>query len=252
MKIRKIGKQTSGCIQAAGEIILDLLYPPVCAICGQILKHPRQRVCEKCRRALPVIRDPYCLKCGKPLPDETMEYCEDCSTRRHLFQRGRCCFRYDGDFRESVLRMKFHDRRDQIDFYAEAMAVYGKEFLQEVQPAVILPVPMHKRKQKERGYDQCRILAQKLSARTGIPAVCDAVVRNRYTLPQKGLSLHERQKNLMNAFEVVKPERLKEPVLLVDDIYTSGATMDALSQTLLRCGIHEIYFLALCTGADTL
>ena len=144
--------------------------------------------------------------------------------------------------------MKFENKREYLDFYAWAMARAGKDFMDRIRPAVLMPVPMHPGKRRERGFDQSRILAEKLGKLTGISVDARSLTRNRFTLPQKDLDVRERKRNLRGAFSVKKGSLLREPVLLIDDIYTTGATMDEIARTLENEGIKRIYFLALCTG----
>lgn len=247
MKIRKKEfEKIKEALERAGEYLLDLLYPRRCPICQKILTSRDGRVCSGCREHLPYIREPFCKKCGKPLRREEQEYCGDCERTDHLFRQGRAVFLYEKSFRRSVHRMKFQNHREYLDFYAEEMAAADE--LRRWKPAVILPVPMHTRKRKERGFDQSRLLAKKIGRLTGIPVDTKSLTRNRYTRPQKNLNAKERRENLRDAFFLKEGRGLKEPVLLVDDIYTTGATMDEVSRILQEDGIREIYFLVLCTG----
>lgn len=231
-----------------GNVLLDLLYPRRCPICEQILEGRAERVCPSCQRRLPYIREPLCKKCGKPLEREEQELCRDCGKARHSFVCGRSVFLYEKAFRRSVNRMKFQNRREYLDFYAQEMAGAGEKYLKRWNPAVILPVPMNARKRRERGFDQSRLLALKLSRLTGIPADTKSLMRIRYTLPQKSLDARQRKENLKDAFALRENAGIPEPVLLVDDIYTTGATIDEISNVLHKNGIHQIYFLVLCTG----
>lgn len=236
------------CLRAAAEEFLELLYPRRCPICQKILDRKEKLVCEECGRKLPYIREPLCKKCGKPLTRREQEYCPDCETGRHHFTEGRSIFLYEKELRHSVHRMKFENKREYLDFYAWAMARAGKDFMDRIRPAVLMPVPMHPGKRRERGFDQSRILAEKLGKLTGISVDARSLTRNRFTLPQKDLDVRERKRNLRGAFSVKKGSLLREPVLLIDDIYTTGATMDEIARTLENEGIKRIYFLALCTG----
>lgn len=231
-----------------GNALLDLLYPRRCPICEQILTGKQERVCPDCRRKLPYIREPLCKKCGKPLERQEQELCRDCGKTGHGFVCGRSIFLYEKSFRRSVSRMKFQNHREYLDFYAEEMAKAGKKYLERWRPAVILPVPMNARKRRERGFDQSRLLALKLEHLTGIPADTKSLMRIRYTLPQKDLDMRQRKENLKNAFALREAACLSEPVLLLDDIYTTGATIDEICKILHKNGIRQIYFLTLCTG----
>ncbi len=231
--------------------LLDLIYPPRCPVCDRVLAMADREagVCRKCAPRLPWIRGPYCLKCGKPLADGRKEYCASCMRREHLYIQGRSVFRYEKELRASVLRMKFHNRRDYLDFYAKAMCAYAGLFLERIRPCSLITVPMHPGKVRERGFDQCLLLGEKLSALSGIPMYAEAVMRKRYTQPQKGLGPEERKRNLEAAFAAGRLGPVREPVLLMDDIYTTGTTVDAVCSVLNREGLEEVYVLTLCMSA---
>lgn len=230
------------------EELLDLLYPPRCPICENILFRREGRVCGTCRKELPYITEPICKKCGKPLEREEQEYCLTCEQEKHEFICGKAIFLYEKTFRQSVQRMKFKNRREYLDFYSEEMVREGEKYLRQWKPKTILPVPMNGKKRRERGFDQSYLLAKKVSQLSGIPMARNVLIRSRYTLPQKELDEKERKKNLKGAFELKKNAQIREPVMLIDDIYTTGATMDAICKTLKKSGIHQIYFLVLCAG----
>ena len=155
---------------------------------------------------------------------------------------------YEKSLRQSIGRMKFQNRREYVDFYAGEMAAVYRRSLSRWGIRTILPVPMYAKKARRRGYDQSVLLAGKFGELTRIRVESRCLVRKRETLPQKELDAGERKKNLRGAFYVKNPELVKEPVLLVDDIYTTGATMDAACQALQKQGISKIYFLALAAG----
>lgn len=228
--------------------LLNLLYPPRCPICERILLRREGRVCGNCRKELPYLTEPICKKCGKPLDQEEQEYCLTCEQENHEFICGRAIFSYEKAFRQSVQRMKFKNRREYLEFYSEEMVREGEKYLLQWKPKTILAVPMNRKKRRERGFDQSELLAEKVSRLSGIPMARRVLLRSRYTLPQKELDAKERKKNLKGAFELKRDAKLQEPVLLIDDIYTTGATMDAICKTLKKSGIHRIYFLVLCAG----
>ena len=106
----------------AGKLLLDLLYPPRCPICDRILSRRERLCCAGCEKKLPRVIGPVCMKCGKMIEREEDEYCEDCRKYAHVFTRGTAAFAYTGAMRHSVYRMKAENRRDYLDFYADAMA----------------------------------------------------------------------------------------------------------------------------------
>ena len=240
-----------------------LLYPPGCAICDTVLKDRHALVCDECRKNLPWVRQPVCLSCGRPLEpkmnrhlliledtdENRMELCPSCMNRKNYFAKGASTFLYAGQIRESILRMKFHNRRDHIAFYASAMAHAHAGFLRRYRPDVIVPIPMHKKKIRKRGFDQCALLAKRFSDETGIPVLYDALVRVRYTKAQKGLGVKQRQENLQGAF-MAGPSLTSsdgagcpQRILLLDDILTTGTTINEAAKVLRKEGAEAIYFI---------
>lgn len=228
--------------------VLNLIYPPRCPVCQDILTDRTEKICKSCRKKAVPVREPKCKKCGKPLTMQEQEYCLDCSRRKHFFSKGWAVFPYDREIRQSVCRFKFHNKREYKDFYASEMArLYGKE-ITAWRPDVILPIPMYRKKQRKRGYNQAELLAAETGKRLGIPVEPQIICRVRNTTPQKKLTRKERDRNLKNAFKVQPGTVNKKKVLLVDDIYTTGATVDAAARALLEQGAEEVRFLALCIG----
>lgn len=188
-----------------------------------------------------------CMKCGKPVGQET-EYCEDCQRQKHIFSQGTAAFTYSDGLPNAVYRMKFQNRRDYLDFMADAMTLALKRQLLFWKPQLILPVPMHWKKRARRGYNQSELLAKKISERIGIPIEKNWAVCVRRTGEQKRLNRRERQKNLRDSFQIQTDFTGIQRVLLADDVYTTGSTMDELARVLRAEGVLEIYFVVLCTG----
>lgn len=236
--------------------ILDLIFPPRCAVCDRVLpilpEGQRERVCPACRKELFYIKEPFCMKCGKPLGDETAEYCGDCRKKRLHFSSGRAVFLYRGKLKDSMYRFKYGNRREYAVFYAEEAWQKWSRWLSRIRPDLIVPVPLHSSKRRKRGYNQAEDFARELSKVSGIPMDSCLVRRIRKTQPMKGLSGAERQQNVLNAFAAI-PNRYPRGrrairILLVDDIYTTGSTLDAVSQAIQREYAAEIYFLSISIG----
>lgn len=240
-------KQFADKTRALAENILQIFLPRRCPVCDTILSEPRELICPDCRKDLPwaARAQARCMKCSRPIEDERAEYCPSCARTEHAFDRAHAVFVYEKGMRKSVLRMKFQNRREYLDFYAKAMAAESRAFLKSSGARAVLPVPMFPRKVRERGYDQCLLLAKKYTALTGLPLITGNLVRVRNTKPQKGLSAGERVTNLRDAFAVCSPRDLPESVLILDDIYTTGSTADEISRVLHASGVKRIFVLAL-------
>ncbi len=188
------------------------------------------------------------MKCGKPLTEERAEYCPDCRRRTYSFEKGRAAFVYDGVMRGSISRFKYHNRRKYADFYAdEILKRYGR-MLRSWQAEALIPVPIHKSRMRKRGFNQAALVAERMGERLGIPVEKDLLVRVKKTKAQKNLSDAERRENLKNAFQVSGNELKLKRVVLVDDIYTTGSTLDAGASVLREAGAEKVYFLSICIG----
>ena len=225
--------------------ILDIFYPRCCPVCQKILKDQRRMICPECEKKLQPIGHPRCYKCGKPI--EEGEYCKDCQKHTHIFDQGRGIFVYDGIMRRSVTRYKYYGCREYGDFYAKAMYRYAWKNLNQWKPDLIAPVPIHKSKERLRGFNQAAYLAERLSCYTGIPVDTDLVQKVVKTKSQKKLNAMQRRKNLEKAFLVTKNIRGKD-ILVIDDVYTTGSTIDAMAGCLRKRGAKNIYFLTVCIG----
>lgn len=196
------------------------------------------------------MEDPRCMHCGKPLRDETAEYCQDCRKRRSFIQRGCSVWVHRYPVSSSVYRFKYRNRRSYGNVYALEMAEKYGEQLNMWKIDLIVPIPLFRKKKKRRGYNQAEILAKELSRITGIPMRNDVLFRIRETLPQKNLDNRQRMQNLQGAFAVPSWWEPEENVLLVDDIYTTGSTLEHAAKILKKAGVQNVYFLTISIGQD--
>ena len=225
--------------------ISDIFYPRCCPVCQKILKDQKRMICPECEKILKPVGHPRCYKCGKPV--EQGEYCRDCQKQHHIFDQGRGIFVYDSRMRRSVTRYKYYGCREYGDFYAKAMYRYALRELQEWKPDLIVPVPVHKSKERFRGFNQAAYLAERVSRYTGIPADVGIVQKVIKTKSQKKLNAFQRRKNLEKAFRVTGDVAGKD-ILVIDDVYTTGSTIDAMASCLKKKGAGNVYFLTVCIG----
>lgn len=145
------------------------------------------------------------------------------------------------------MKYKYFGCQEYSRFYGKALYIYGKDMLALWKPQIIIPVPLHRRKQRIRGFNQAELLAKELSRYAGIPVDTAILKKCHATQSQKKLNAAERKKNLQKAFQVVgNPAGMR--ILLIDDVYTTGSTMDVLAKLLLEKGASHVYFLTLCIG----
>ena len=226
---------------------MELLYPKTCCFCGKISV---QEICDSCKEKVSYIKEPRCKKCGKPIRYEEQEYCHDCQKLSFHYLQGRCLWIHKGAVPWSIYQFKYHNRRIYGKFYAkELYRVYG-DSIGEWGIDLIVPVPLHWRRRRKRGYNQAEIVARYLGELTGIPVDKHLVIRKKYTEPQKTLNNKERVKNLKHVFDVRKMTVRAKNILLIDDIYTTGSTIDAISKVLLEKGHNKVWFLTISIGQD--
>ncbi|MDE6388197.1 MAG: double zinc ribbon domain-containing protein [Lachnospiraceae bacterium] len=228
-------------------ILLDIFYPRRCPVCDKAVKPFGSLICETCKEELGYIRAPYCTKCGKELDREESEYCGDCMHRRHLFDSGRALYAYK-DIADSLYRFKYKGRREYAAYYAGCMAEQLGRWIAVHRPDALVPVPIHDSKRRVRGYNQAEALARELGEIMNIPVETKLVKRVRKTVPMKDLSVSERQNNLKRAFKICRNDVKLDTIIIIDDIYTTGSTIDAMCYELRKVGVKKIYFAALAIG----
>ncbi|MCM1091632.1 MAG: ComF family protein [Butyrivibrio sp.] len=230
-----------------GNMVKQLLFPRRCPICDGIVAPFGEKVCPECAREYRFLVPPYCMKCGKKLSDEG-ELCGDCRRKSHIFARGRALYEYES-VALSIYRMKYGGRQEYAEYYGEELAYYLGSFIRDLKPDALIPIPLHKKRERKRGYNQAALLAKVLGGRLGVPVLENYLVRVKNTTPLKWLNPKERENNLKKAFNIVQNDVKLKRVILVDDIYTTGSTMDEAAGTLAAHGVEEIYFVALACGA---
>lgn len=150
--------------------------------------------------------------------------------------------------KNSIYRFKYHNKRVYADTYAaELVRIYGS-LIQKWNPDVLIPVPLHRRRKRQRGYNQAEVLAKRLSELTGIPMREDLVKRWKYTRPQKKLGKGQRGANIKDAFEITGCLEDIRRAIIVDDIYTTGNTIDAIAIKLKEKGVQKVWFLTISIG----
>lgn len=234
-------------IRKVYEGFLQTVYPGRCPVCDEIVGSAEEKICVGCMGKLKLLTPPWCMRCGRRT-EEGEEYCRDCREHRHFFDRGRALYEYAGAA-ESVYRFKYAGRREYADFFGEQIAEYLGEFVRQIKPDGIVPIPLHRRRQARRGYNQAVLLAKTAGERLGIPVYPKMLIRVKNTVPQKTLNPQERQNNLKKAFNIAGNDVKLNRVLLFDDIYTTGSTIDEAAKVLREAGAEKVYFITLACGA---
>ena len=175
-----------------------------------------------------------------------MEYCLDCTRHKRSFAWGVSLLNYNEAAAHSMAAIKYKNKREYLDFYAGETVKRCKKKLLSMGADVMIPVPVHPARRRQRGFNQAELLAQALSEELKLPVCPELLRRTKKTEPQKDLTPSERLKNLEEAFEA--GALCGRTVLLVDDIYTTGSTIEACTRALLKAGAKKVYFFTLCIG----
>lgn len=235
--------------------LLDWLYPPRCRFCRErIFGADEECFCSGCFEKIRLVRHPLCSRCGRPFFDAAGEdhVCGVCLTRQPYFFRARAwaCYPSDGlenhPLREVIRRFKYGRKVSLGRPLARLMAKGSGEFFKETSFDLVIPVPLHPKRLRWRGFNQAVILAREVGRLWKVPVDPFLLLRSRETPPQTELREDERRKNVRRAFQVNSQRSVRgKRLLLVDDIYTSGATVNECSRALLRAGAKEIHVLTL-------
>lgn len=227
------------------SIITDLFFPRRCTICDKVISTDAG-ICERCKKKVRPLQGDTCMKCGKKLNANEV-YCYDCTRRNHDFERNFSVFEYPV-IRESVYRFKYSGRAEYAAYYAkEEYKLHGKRIM-ELHADAIVPVPLHKGRLRKRGYNQAYELAKELSLLTGVPVYNGLIKRVKSTKALKTLDVRERQNNLKKAFLIIQNDVKLNTIIVVDDIYTTGATIDAVARACKEAGVEKVYSLTVAVG----
>lgn len=188
------------------------------------------------------------MKCGKTLDMEEKEYCGDCRRLPKSFKRGFPAFFYEGGIKSALYAFKYKNQRNYAEFFADCICRYYENEISRLDIEGMVPVPIHARKRRKRGYNQAELLARQLAKRIQTEVYSDYLVRRVETSPQKELNDKARMKNLNNAFKIGENKIKLKKILLVDDIYTSGATIEGCTRVLLSAGAEEVYYTSVAVG----
>ena len=257
------------------ERAVSLLYPRVCPGCGKLLgrvmipetgeterdagvgvQPVNPYICPDCYSRLDFLEDtPRCMCCSKPLDSETDEYCSDCMEKERYFSWGRALMVHAEPARKIMYDLKYSNLRDNGDFLGYEMAVRMADIVGKMDAQAIIPVPLHRKRELERGYNQAGVVAEKMKFFMDIEGIPCPEIDSNYlarkdsTSRLKEVSGGRRAESLWEAFAVEgEPGRYRR-VILVDDIYTTGATINECAKTLRRAGTDVVYFITCTVGS---
>ncbi len=241
-----LGLKTGVIEKIVGQAV-DAVLPPRCIVSGELVEKQGMMAPESWR-ALNFISDPYCQCCGYPFDFEVESkvLCAVCLQDKPLFETARAALVYDDASRHMILKFKHADQTHAVYAFLPWLERVGAAMLAKAD--YIIPVPLHRTRLLKRRYNQAALMARALTARTGVTDLLDALQRRRATPIQGYLNYSERRKNVKNAFTVNLKHGLKlkgKTVVLVDDVYTTGATVDECTKALLKAGVAAVHILTI-------
>jgi ComF family protein len=220
------------------RVALDLLFPPWCLGCGKEGSY----LCESCRRQLPFVVPPVCPRCGRPRADGAP--CPGCIAAQSAIDGIRAPFLFNGVIRRTIHELKYRNLRSAVPL----LAVFLDDYLRDnpLPGDALVPVPIHRKRERERGYNQSSLLCHEINRRYGLPVIDNCLIRRTYTPPQaRTSSLASRLENVTGAF-TCEDERVRgRRIILLDDVSTSGATLNSCAAVLKSAGAASVWGLVL-------
>lgn len=228
---------------------LELIYPEkntcfICETCNE--KIADVYICPDCEKKLKKIQPPVCSKCSKPINyRSSIDLCSECCDTKRYFTMSKSPYAYEGIIQKAIHRYKYHNKPYFYKFFGSLII----NFMEEINYTnfdLIVSVPLHPSKMRKRGYNQSELIAKYLASKLSIP-YADVLKRTKKTSPQSGQSKSQRRRNIKDAFEIKSPAEkvINSSILLVDDIYTTGSTVDECSKVLVNYGAANVYVITI-------
>jgi len=237
------------------DAVLDFIYPRniYCLLCEKPIKTDDEySLCDECRGKIEWIKKPICDVCGKPLDENyDNESCVDCLNNSHMFTKGLSSIVYNGNIKRVVHNFKYHNKRyigyHMAEIITDTLRQNKIDYID-----YIVPVPMHKNKKRQRGFNQSSIIAKYIARNMDLNFNDKNLIKIRDTSEQNKLNKKERFENLKGAFHLNSTDLFREKeILLVDDIYTTGNTVDACCEALNKANPKAIYIASFATGKNS-
>ena len=226
--------------------LIRILYPAVCVLCQIPLVLEETYLCESCIPKIESLKAPTCLKCARPLPPygNQRSVCSPCRSERPYYDRGFALVPYQESVKNIFHQIKFQKKLWLLNIFLKPIR-HVQSSIEIGNYEVIVPVPLDSKRERERGFNQALIIAQMLnrSNQKHIPPICNVIQKRKKTLPQSQLRRQERLSNLEDAFCLKKRDRIRgKRVLLVDDIFTTGSTINECAKILKENGAEQVHF----------
>ena len=241
-------------IEYITEGLLNLVFPLNCKICKTPIRESKgYSICEDCFKTIKLIEQPYCVKCGKPLiPTEFFIQnreilCFDCKNKKYSFEFSRSTGVYDKVLKKCIHLFKYYGEKKLAKPLGKLMVDYlvkNDEFKKRID--LIIPVPLHKNDLRKRGFNQSILLGRVVGNYFSISVGEKVLIKKKLTPFQANLSKKEREKNILRAFLVEKPKEIKgKNILILDDVFTTGATVEECTKELMKARAKNIFVLTL-------
>ena len=227
--------------QKSSQFLLDFLWPPHCVNCRAI----NSWLCQNCFSQIPFLNTSICKRCGIPVGAASGSPCPECEANSWQSIDGmRAASRFsDNPIRPAIHFLKYHNHRAITAILGKILVDAYRRYHLNVE--VIVPVPLHPSRLRERGYNQSELLAREVGAVLNLTVNTDGLQRTRKTKPQVELSIDERRQNVVNAFACDNQKLAGQQVLLIDDVCTTGSTLDACAAALKKSGVVSVWGLTL-------
>ncbi|MGA2367713.1 MAG: ComF family protein [Dehalococcoidia bacterium] len=224
----------TGWLKQLRSEVIDLFFPRECLGCGKIGGF----ICNSCAKKLPRIYPPLCQRCGRP--ETSGRYCQECwGKQNNRIDAIRSVFVFEGTIRAAIHELKYRNLRAISAILGEYMATYYRD--NGLKGDCLLPVPLHEKRIRERGYNQSELLAKEIAKHIGVPVKGQLVMRVRNNMPQaRTSSAEERRVNMENVFSCQGLEVAGQDIIVVDDVCTSGNTLEACATVLKAAGAKSV------------
>jgi ComF family protein len=228
-------------LKKSGQVVLDFVFPPRCVSC----ETENAWLCQNCLNQISYILGPICQQCGLPLPNEKVSICQSCDNKVLIAIDGIRAAAYfeNTPIRQAIHSLKYYNHRAIVSILGQILAKTYHRY--GLGADVLVPVPLHPLRWQERGYNQSELLAQALGNLVNVPVETQTLQRIRHTEAQTKLGAEARQKNVADAFACQLPKLARQNILLIDDVCTTGSTLDACAIALKQSGVRAVWGLTL-------
>ena len=243
-------------IKSLGAIIVNLIYPNHCLVCNASIDWQEARpICGQCWQGVINHSPPFCSKCGRPLKETAnpalirKKLCSNCITTKYYFQQGWTAAAFNGIIKNCIHLLKYQGKISLADPLSSLMAGFYKQYLKDQKFDLIIPVPLSRLKYRQREFNQAELLARQISRTIGLKTDPNNLIRTRPAPAQVQLDRVQRLMNLKDAFKVKKPAKAAgRNILLIDDVFTTGSTLNECAHALLKAGARQVSVFALARG----